>query len=1012
MKMRRSAWLISGLVFVLLSMTVWSPTGGYLSGDPRYAPSFGFSLAAVSHDGGLVSDSGIVRSILADCGAVAVHSDGGLTGRGVKVAVVDTGVDPCALTGAKIVDWVDLTSEGLVELSKPIKPDARGRLVYEGKTYEVRGVKSVSGAYRVGTWYARHLPESSPLIGAIGPDVTMSVLVADNYLAGQYDAVYIDTDCDGSFADEKGLEVYRNSLASVLARFPRTGQASLAVVVADILDNGERVLLGFDGHGHGTAVGGIVTGAADSYRGIAPDASLVAIKAVPSSGETSWAQLRSGLQAAVEEGAGVVVISSAPADPGQAAAFRQFLETSVAGRRDCVVVLPAGNAGPGAGTLPDYAGIPGVLLVGGCVPDSVAGAIGWSDRGGLWPWSSCGPNSQGLGPDIVAAALAPVLSPVWMGTAGNRRMFEGTSCSAAYAGGGAALLMEHLYAQRIRDFRAERVIRALREGAVPLWKVTAAEQGKGTLRVDVALRYLEQMKLLSRVRTALKWDGQYLVNGFLDRNKTAGQVPVIVDNFSPFPLDLNISCPDWVRPETFSLGIPAAGQRGWRLDLETPAPGLYSGYVTGDDFSLPGNEMEILITNIVPRKLAQSKRFALQSLLAMGSVHREFVQVPDGLEFLDIGLAIGDTKEGSPRGRARIYVYDGSGQCVLNSEWIGAGTDNKETVTCFPLPRAGVWEICILSDPMARTFGAEDALFRLEVIYGGVLSTEAVPLQGERGMEKPMSTVCRVENLGGAFEAQTALVVPDWNGHVVQENLLVSGATSTAKALPTVTADTSLLYVSACVTQSPGSVANVYLYWFDQTNGKWVEVAASNAGPRSDYEIILRDPPPGRYMAYIDTSGGHGRHSLQWTVVLYEEDARCLAKEESSSSSLFTFEEGATASIALQVASEETNLPEEAYFVLFDSASGSLKLIARVLIVDLAATPLVNVFPGTMVEGKTLVTIRAWDPTTMRPVDPCVQLDGIWYQLHKGMAHAITRKERVSEVDVRVRALYPITGLW
>ncbi len=162
-----------------------------------------------------------------------------------------------------------------------------------------------------------------------------------------------------------------------------------------------------DDYGHGTFVAGLIAGdgtaSGGAYQGAAPDARLLDVRVAKDDGSTSLISVLRGLQvvAATQRALNIRVLnlslSSGSPIPYQLDPLSQALEGLWA--RGVVVVVPAGNDGPAAGTISSPGSDP-VLLTVGALDES-----GTSDHSDdvVADYSARGPAPQGVAkPDLVA----------------------------------------------------------------------------------------------------------------------------------------------------------------------------------------------------------------------------------------------------------------------------------------------------------------------------------------------------------------------------------------------------------------------------------------------------------------------------------------------------------------------------------------------------------------------------------------------------------------------------------
>jgi serine protease AprX len=253
-----------------------------------------------------------------------------------------------------------------------------------------------------------------------------------------------------------------------------------------------------DSYGHGTVMAGAVAGnGADSaparQTGIAPRAHVVSVKVAGANGATDVSTVLAAMHwvAAFADTYAIRVLNLSWGVPSTQDPAVDPLSYGVQRlwARGIVVVVAAGNSGPGAGTVTKPADDPVVLTVGA-----------YDDKGDTNPgndqlpkWSSQGPTAQGVAkPDVVAPGRTLVLPRAAGSTveAANPKALvapsyikgSGTSQAAAVVSGAAALLLSAR-----PGLTPDQVKAALRGTASPIPNVSASAQGRGRLQVGAAL---------------------------------------------------------------------------------------------------------------------------------------------------------------------------------------------------------------------------------------------------------------------------------------------------------------------------------------------------------------------------------------------------------------------------------------------------------------------------------------------------------------------------------------------
>jgi subtilisin family serine protease len=431
-------------------------------------------------------------------------------GRGTTVAIVDTGIDLAhpalrdAQGASRVVDWVPLVPPGWEDPSW-----LQLTTEVQGPVAEVFGTRHVLPA---GRHLAARLSETAYWQEYGGdldrdgkPDEEFTVIVDLSTGVSR-----IDADGDGDLAEEAVLGAYGTDRRTALLGIddPATAvREALPVVLTarmgvpnpwDEATLEDWVHVGFPSHRHATHVAGIVAGTGmwgSQARGVAPAASLISAQACVASGCPTSALLEGVIDLAERPEVDVINLSlgGLPAN-NDGSSVRALAYDRLVAEQDVVIVVSAGNDGPGLNTVSDPGDAAGVITVGASVERSTWRANYGADvPGGVFAFSARGPREDGLlKPEVVAPGSALSSIPThWTGDpvpgAGyappaGYQMANGTSMSAPMTAGAVALLLS-LARQRGADATPEQLKAVLLSSADRLPRADTSAQGAG--RVDV-----------------------------------------------------------------------------------------------------------------------------------------------------------------------------------------------------------------------------------------------------------------------------------------------------------------------------------------------------------------------------------------------------------------------------------------------------------------------------------------------------------------------------------------------
>lgn len=468
-------------------------------------------------------------------------------GRGIRVAILDTGVDPghpylqqTTTGGRKLVGFYDATGDGRLPTDHRAEAD-RGRLLgLSGRELLIGPHRATDGAYYQGRLdLAEFLPKGlwhrvrgerrsnwekakatrheeglrSPDLGVENPDPIAQRRAEEE--EGDWDRfdnpgpiydvvvfrdrtgwqVVIDCDEDGDLGNDKALRPFNET-----GDWATLGDEALLNYGVEIAEDGTWIDILFDGNGHGTHVGGIVAafaGADHRLNGLAPGAELVGIKIGNSKfgGSTTGFSIAKALEIAGQAGCRIVNISfGGPSFLADGSSPDAIAVAEATRKYGMCVVTSAGNEGPGLSSV----GAPGThskafTIAAAVWPTTQRSNYASLDPAGpvLFDFSSRGPLPNGdIGLDFAAPGAAWSSLPSWLLTPGEN--YNGTSMAAPQASGAIALLLCQADAEALPSLPA-RVHHALRLSAKPIEGFSWVDYGHGAIHLPGALESLRRL---------------------------------------------------------------------------------------------------------------------------------------------------------------------------------------------------------------------------------------------------------------------------------------------------------------------------------------------------------------------------------------------------------------------------------------------------------------------------------------------------------------------------------------
>ncbi|MDN5301382.1 MAG: hypothetical protein PWQ60_896 [Thermoanaerobacteraceae bacterium] len=914
----------------------------------------------------------------------------GADGRGIKVAVIDTGVDvshpdlqKTPEGNIKIVDYADFTDEGRVDTKYSVA--AGGNTVsVEGKEFNVAGIISKSGKFHLGFLKESQLDERGYINQDLNRDGdnndSFGVLITDPILPGIYDTVYVDGNLNSNFTDDKPLKVYNRGFqwANFGKDNPDTDYVEeSSFVVSEISPGGDLVRLSFDGNGHGTHVAGIIS-AYGTLKGTAPGVQILAIKALGSSGDGSWDSIASAVDYAKKHGADIINISIGNiSSSGEEQMAQSRLLKKISLDRKTLVVMAAGNTGPGLSTAAD-AGDSGSVITVGAYMSSALWNINYNAKvpgETLWYFSGMGPASSGSPlPSVVAPSSA--VSTVARWDSGGYFLMDGTSMAAPFVSGSAALLLQKARTEGI-SVSAAALKKSLEKGARKIDGYAPVEQGNGLIDVVKSWDILKNNSLkdlnIRQVEIKLPESPGYK-GGVLLRNKLAGKIGILLTNLSDSLLKLKLeSDPGWVRLNKDYVLLPRGKPREIMLSYDFPEqPGLYTARTAGYLKIGESPAVDFITTAVVPYNLASSDSMSFKNFLLPARWHRYFFKTAPGMSEVNFSLTILKEKNNAI-GRGLFYIYAPDGQKVFE-DYAGSDYMASRDRVAFTAknPAPGVWEVVVVSDYNLSDFGADRTSYNLSVSASGAFTeSDYVTLSAKKG-QKQISREILLKNGNKAFRGHViGFGLAEETRDIVSNQVEVKQGELTSGPAFTVPPDAMSLNIEVEPVGTFSGDVDLYLYKKNDKTGKYEEVASSARVDVAEEKIKMVRPSPGEYIAYIDgfsIPGGNAEFRIKRQVLT---DRKDIAVQDP----LTAHPPGMSWKVKLNINVPESGTNFIGYLAVKDESGNESSWIPVKLRVQ-DRELLVQVIPG----GS--ITVREKD--TLKPVDTSIIINGMAYPVKKG----------------------------
>lgn len=622
-----------------------------------------------------------IRGIAQVCGLDDFISQHQTNGCGIKVAIIDSGLDvgldEFSATD-KIMRYLDFTSEG--RLSTRATSRHQQQISAQREIYHIGELPNALPQYKLATF------QLDNLLPIQEKGQMMTVMLTASTETG-YDTIYIDTDNDCDFTDERPLRRYNQTHDYLpLAIQGKTYH----LILTDIATDGSTLQLSGDFLGHGTFIAGIIAANSPQYQGLAPQAQLYIYKIFDHCGVSDQAGLAKAIHTAITDDVDIINLSlSLPSGERIEPALLAAIDSAKAA--GIPIIAAAGNYGSSLGGLAFPANQSDVLSAGSYIaPIMHKQDLGLYLEEGFIPAYSARGNKH-VQPTIVAPGAATSTVPAFFD---EPYMYdEGTSAASAVTTAAIVHLQQYARDHSGQRLNQQQLNNILALTAADLQKPNT-DQGYGLLNMHntakVTAAQLRTDQATLRVSTHHKGEAFTLTS----------------QDGRPHQIS-------WQNDQTWltcdDTHITADGETTITPQLAPDLPpGHYSTWLKGTIDDQTNTPIYLPINHIKPYPTDNftNTTLTLQAAIGQGESRHYYLQIAPHTQALTIDLAIATSEPTSPyehtiaQGRCRMQLYAPDGSLSKSTPYIGASYSDYLITTAHltaDKPQAGIWQLTVTS---------------------------------------------------------------------------------------------------------------------------------------------------------------------------------------------------------------------------------------------------------------------------------------------------------------------------